>query len=201
MVRRRVRLHALHCPAALAGAVSLLLWAVLVRSSQRDMSKTSAFALFCVAGSAYYASFCSPGQAELAACKTLAHNPNRLSRWHPSSPPPCVVGYASLFDPGRLQLCRVLRACVCACLGFIDCLGPHAEVEDEAVAGRHAARAAREDADEARLLASSSAPAGPRPRAQRAVLEFAKPRDECRARGQDQSQMSPSLMVGLPVEP
>ena len=46
LVRCRVRLHALHCPAALAGAVSLLLCAVLVDSSQRDMSKTSACAFF-----------------------------------------------------------------------------------------------------------------------------------------------------------
>ena len=66
----------------------------------------SAFALFVLAGGSYHASLCLHWATELAACKTLAYSPNRLSRRHPSSPPPCALGDASLFA-GRLQLCRI----------------------------------------------------------------------------------------------
>ena len=63
----------LHCTPSSACVILLALLGGARSLSQPGMSKRVRFALFVFAGSSYHARFVLAGQAELAACNTLAH--------------------------------------------------------------------------------------------------------------------------------
>ena len=94
-VRRSVLRREVALPCCTSSGACLWLWAVLVHSSQRDMSKTSASAFFVLSlRELTLVLCCARSRVELAACKDTSTS-NRFSLRYSSSPLSCGRGHAS----------------------------------------------------------------------------------------------------------